>query len=266
MVDTETYPASALGINLVTPLWASDGFGGQTNQSGTSRVINSFDGDDFLFDQDIDLQLRVNTVNAALLALPVALFYDSNENPATLFDGGKWLPFTVPGINNTPNTDSRLLLPYNSAGALHNFIIPSSDPDMAFGKKIDFLPRVGTLLNVYSNNTADPSDFNLYSFGIRDLTRQKGGVTVLNNIINPILGEQAQVIYTMEDSGIATVQIFALDGSIVRVLHRERQAAGEYKQFWDGRNEAGDIVARGMYFVRVVAPGVDEIRNILLVK
>jgi hypothetical protein len=269
MLASEIYPASALGINLVTPLWASDGFGGQANQSGTARVINSFDGDDFLFDQDIDLQIRINSTDAGILALPVALFYDANENPATLFDGDNWLPFAVPGIDNTPNTNSRLILPYNTSGPLlnfHNFIIPSSDPDMSFGKRIDFLPRVGTLLNVYSNNPNDPSDFSLYSFGIRDLTRQKGGVTVLNNIINPTLGEQAQVIYTMEDSGIATVQIFALDGSIVRVLHRERQAAGEYRQFWDGRNEAGDIVARGMYFVRVVAPGVDEMRNILLVK
>jgi hypothetical protein len=35
---------------------------------------------------------------------------------------------------------------------------------------------------------------------------------------------------------------------------------------WDGRNLSGDPVARGMYFIRIVAPGIDEIRKVIVVR
>jgi len=70
----------------------------------------------------------------------------------------------------------------------------------------------------------------------------------------------------MARSGVVAAQVFALDGSLVRVLQRGRQAAGDYSLFWDGKNASGDIVARGIYFIRVVAPDIDETRNVLVIK
>jgi hypothetical protein len=35
---------------------------------------------------------------------------------------------------------------------------------------------------------------------------------------------------------------------------------------WDGRNRGGRDVARGIYFIKVVAPGVEETRKVLIVK
>jgi hypothetical protein len=35
---------------------------------------------------------------------------------------------------------------------------------------------------------------------------------------------------------------------------------------WDGRNRAGQAVSRGVYFIRIVAPGIDEIRKVLVAK
>ncbi len=45
--------------------------------------------------------------------------------------------------------------------------------------------------------------------------------------------------------------IFDLSGNLVRILQRGRQAAGSYTTAWDGTNQSGRIVARGMYFIRV---------------
>jgi flagellar hook assembly protein FlgD len=70
----------------------------------------------------------------------------------------------------------------------------------------------------------------------------------------------------MKRSGVVTVEVFALDGSAVQVLYRGRQAPGDYSVYWDGKNGGGHIVARGIYFVRVVAPDTDETRNILVIK
>jgi flagellar hook assembly protein FlgD len=53
---------------------------------------------------------------------------------------------------------------------------------------------------------------------------------------------------------------------VVRVLHRGRMGRGEYSTTWNGRNNSGDIVARGIYFVRVVAPGIDEYRKVIVAK
>jgi fibronectin-binding autotransporter adhesin len=36
--------------------------------------------------------------------------------------------------------------------------------------------------------------------------------------------------------------------------------------FWDGRNSGGRIVAKGIYFIRIVAPDIDETRKVLVVK
>jgi hypothetical protein len=105
-----------------------------------------------------------------------------------------------------------------------------------------------------------------FKFQIHNVTRQRGGVTILNNVIRPARGEQVYVDYTLHRSGPVTVQVFTLDGNLVRTLARVNKAAGEYRSGWDGKNNGGREVARGMYFIRVVAPDIDEIRKVMVVK
>ena len=57
-----------------------------------------------------------------------------------------------------------------------------------------------------------------------------------------------------------------MDGSIVSVLSSGNEAAGDHKVTWDGRNRAGQVVARGLYFIRAVGPKMDEIRKVLVVR
>ena len=63
-----------------------------------------------------------------------------------------------------------------------------------------------------------------------------------------------------------TITVFDLKGDIVNVLYRGQRGAGEYSTTWDGRNRGGRIVARGIYFIKVVGPGMNEIRKVLVVK
>jgi flagellar hook assembly protein FlgD len=63
-----------------------------------------------------------------------------------------------------------------------------------------------------------------------------------------------------------TITVFDLKGDIVNVLYRGQRAAGEYSTTWDGRNRGGRVVARGLYFIKVVGPDVNEIRKVLVVK
>jgi flagellar hook assembly protein FlgD len=91
-------------------------------------------------------------------------------------------------------------------------------------------------------------------------------VTILHNVINPLRGEKTNLHYVVDKPGYVTITVFDLSGDIVNVLYRGQQAAGQYSTSWDGRNRGGRIVARGLYFVRVVGPGFDEMRKVLVVK
>lgn len=105
-----------------------------------------------------------------------------------------------------------------------------------------------------------------WSYKIRDLRTQRGEVTIMHNVINPVRGETAKLHYVLDQTGYVTINVFDLKGDIVDVLVRGQQAKGEYSTSWNGRNRGGRIVARGIYFIRLVGPGFDEMRKVMVVK
>ncbi len=279
---TVTYPITNLGIDLVQPVWASDGSGGEKNQAGTDRVIHDFTGLEALTPRDITIQVNV-AGGSTFTSLPLRLFYDlgvTNSPPGKVTAGGLWLPTAIfqPTIGSTSTTfvvvptvgngAVRNLTPTatNAAGNLKTFVVPGSDSEMQSGSELQFIFRVGALFAVRGLDPGHPENLGVYRIPLKGITTQKNGVTILHNVIDPTQGQKTELLYTMSKSGVVTAQVFALDGSLVRILQRGRQAAGDYSLFWDGRNEGGKIVARGVYFIRVVAPDIDETRNVLVIK
>ena len=139
---------------------------------------------------------------------------------------------------------------------------------MEFILVLDIDPGAGVIWLPCLNfrDKKDPRTAEPWAYMVRDLRQQQGGVTITNNIIDPTKGEKANVHYVTTEAGIVTVQVFTMDGDIVDILYRGRRDAGEYSTTWDGRNRAGMTVARGVYFVSVVGPGINEIRKVLVVK
>jgi hypothetical protein len=106
-----------------------------------------------------------------------------------------------------------------------------------------------------------------FTVHVMDIVRQRSGATILNNVIYPDRGEKAFLDYRITKPGPVTIQVFTLDGNLVRQLERSgSKAAGEYVVEWDGKNSGGRVVARGMYFIRIVAPDIDEIRKVEVVR
>jgi flagellar hook assembly protein FlgD len=112
----------------------------------------------------------------------------------------------------------------------------------------------------------DPGAVRPFEYALHSIIQQRGQVTITNNVINPTAGQVAYLHYVMASAGNVTITVFDLSGSIVNVLARENQAAGTYTTAWDGKNRGGRAVARGIYFIRVVGPGFDEIRKVLVVR
>ncbi|MYG07143.1 hypothetical protein F4167_11105, partial [Candidatus Poribacteria bacterium] len=59
--------------------------------------------------------------------------------------------------------------------------------------------------------------------------------------------------YQLAEPAEVTIRIYAVDGSLVRVLSLGHQATGSYQSrtraaHWDGRNNQGEPVASGVYF------------------
>jgi hypothetical protein len=277
VMDTSvTYPISNLAIDLVQPVWASDGSGGEANTTGTAHVIHDFTGSSYLTASDITLQAKVqgSSSSSSNYTLPVQMFYDFNVASSRIANTiwlplGIYEPSTVTAkVPATGDSSARVLNPtaVDTSGSLKTFVAPGSDSGMSNGGQMQFLFRIGSTFAVRGTNGTDPRDIGMYLIPLKAVKTQKNGVTILHNVIDPTQGQETEILYTMKKSGVATVEVFALDGSAVRILHRGRQAPGDYSVFWDGRNEGGRVVARGIYFIRVVAPDTDETRNVLVIK
>lgn len=115
-------------------------------------------------------------------------------------------------------------------------------------------------------NISDLNSIDLWSLKIKSQTLQRGGATILNNVINVNVREQAVLRVDMPSAGNLNVFVMTLDGNIVRRLAHGRVTEGTHYYRWDGTNNAGNAVARGLYFVRVTGPGIDETRKVMCVK
>jgi len=256
-------------------------------------------------ENDIAVQVRLFNVNEfnGLGYNGLSFFYGFEvpvewRNPAAAAEkgkstGGLWLPRDMsnnknPLFNIVPDktvdiTTGRVgFYPaYNSyvtaAGQLFTFNISKSN--FSNGGKIEFVLRL-------EGKNGDPNMFiarldvppgvipsdwyahiRSFSFDILNTRQQRGGVTILNNVINSDKKEITYIRYNLPRPGRVTVQIYTLDGTLVKSIRRnEHREAGTYVDSWDGSNNGGRAAARGMYFVRVVGPDIDEIRKILVVK
>ena len=56
--------------------------------------------------------------------------------------------------------------------------------------------------------------------------------------------------------GMVDLAVYDLQGRRVRRLVHERRDASAYDEFWNGRNDAGTQMKNGIYFVRLMAPGL----------
>ena len=115
-------------------------------------------------------------------------------------------------------------------------------------------------------NAGDFSFVDLWSFSISGVSKQRGGVSILNNVINPETGERTAIEVDMKSAGNLNIFVMTLDGNIIRRLEKGTVSEGTHFYYWDGKNNAGNSVARGLYFVRVTGNGIDETRKVMVVK
>lgn len=115
-------------------------------------------------------------------------------------------------------------------------------------------------------NPADLTSIDLWSFIISEPQRQRGGVSIYSNVINATSKEFCTLEVNMPRDGNLRVIVNTADGNVVKYLESGRQTAGLHYYYWNGTNNSGKEVARGIYFIRVVGPDIEETRKVMVVK
>ena len=85
------------------------------------------------------------------------------------------------------------------------------------------------------------------------------------NAPNPF-NSQTVLAYFLHAPGPARLEVLALTGQRVAVLHQGPQQAGYHRLRWNGRDDAGRPVASGMYLYRLVTDEVVLARKLVLLR
>ncbi|TVR59780.1 MAG: hemagglutinin, partial [Spirochaetaceae bacterium] len=276
VTPTDVHRVTDIGIGVVEPVWASDGIRDDT-LGGVAESLRVFDGSGYLDKREITLQARIGPTLAS--SWPLTLHFDVDPDPSVFVNEfGYWVPSIVPGLSffkdddgldesEVYNPGARAASPVSIQGQLRTYVIPGAELSAAAdGASFQFHFRLGNIFTARLLNDDDPTTIVPWSFLLGGVIEQRGGVTIFNNVINPLENERTVITLRLPDAGLVTIQVMTLDGSLVRMVQRGRLGEGEHTFTWDGRNMGNREVARGMYFIRVVGPGIDEYRKVLVVK
>ena len=91
-------------------------------------------------------------------------------------------------------------------------------------------------------------------------------IGVYNNVFNPIEGEKAIIMVETEEQGYLRIGLYNTKGNKIRELVDEEKEADIHKYYWDGRNESGNVVGCGLYFVHIQAGDYKKTKKIVVVK
>lgn len=252
-VATIPFEVTDVVLSVVEPVWASDNSGGGSETGGGSSAVRRFDGTEKLPPLDIQLQVYNPT------PYEVNLVYEVEPLPS----------LEIQSVGSKPPENMQALAASSAIligvqNNLYTFYLPLSE--IHDGGRINFMFILGDMEAKRLVNPKDPSAVSLWSFVVQPIVRQRGGVTILTNKINPDLGEQTRIIYSVERAGSVSIVVTDLKGDIIDSLKRESQEPGEYQFTWDGRNRGERKVAPGLYFIKVVGPDINEIRKVLVIR
>jgi len=121
------------------------------------------------------------------------------------------------------------------------------------------------------NPFIDHPEFVAYIFqgiisGVEDGVPGAVPVTTISSIYPNPFNPTTTIDFSLTRSGPVRVEIYAIDGKLVRILLSEDRPAGDFQVQWDGSGNTGSRVPSGAYFCRVLGAGESDTQPLLLLK
>jgi hypothetical protein len=115
---------------------------------------------------------------------------------------------------------------------------------------------------VPGNNQLTDSVVVVAGSGVEEARAGVAGFAVQEPNPNPSAGKVA-LSYTLPRSLPVSVRVYTAGGGLVRVLGSGWQSAGGHSVPWDGRDDAGNAVGRGVYYLRLEAGEFSAARKLV---
>lgn len=89
--------------------------------------------------------------------------------------------------------------------------------------------------------------------------------TLYQNYPNPF-NPTTTIRYSLPKAGDVEVNIYDIQGRLIRSLENAYQQVGTHSLVWDSRNSSGSVVATGTYFYQVLFKGSALSKKLILIK
>jgi hypothetical protein len=192
--------------------------------------------------------LGINTFDAVEPvggAVQVAEWTDVNGN------GGQYPDYAAAVYNQGPNGSEVVYLPYDLAVIWNapGYEPPDGQP---FPARVIILDEI--LTGFDEDGTSPPNSVEL-----------PAKVLTVSNFPNPF-NPSTTIKMNLPKAGDVSLKVFNVRGELVKTLVDGPMIAGEHSVIWDGKTDAGNQTASGVYFYETRANGEVKINKMALVK
>lgn len=86
------------------------------------------------------------------------------------------------------------------------------------------------------------------------------------NLLKPMTGQVLNIYYVAPDSGPVEIDVYNVSGNRIQTLNGVSTAGTKEVVTWDGKDRNGNTVASGIYLIEIKAPGLHQVKKVLVVK
>ena len=192
-----------------------------------------------------------------------------NTRPVTDIDPATIkMSTTFPGAGSV--AEISVLAKGQSVGDIDNDNVPDMDVLFARSDVSALLGNVpnNTVITIVMTARTTAAKGNLPVQGqMSVLIKNSGGGAGVSAFARPNpFNPATKVEYSIKRDGPVSVRIYSIDGRLVKTLIEGPSTAGSHEVPWDGRDNAGNPVRSGMYFVKTTSGGESAVFKLALLK
>ncbi|MBN2010685.1 T9SS type A sorting domain-containing protein [candidate division KSB1 bacterium] len=242
------------GNYTITPL--RSGFGFEPTSRNYQPLTADHNSDDFVSTDTLAPQLKVLSPNGGeeiRVSTPDTIKWEVSDNDTVTFIN----------IHYSTNNGKEWHLIYGGTSSINSFAwLTPSQPYDNVRVKITVSDKSG---NVQSDESDDFFKI-IYETSIAGKEAAVPEKCYLyQNYPNPF-NNSTRLTYRIARQGDVRLDIYNMQGQLIRSLVNQQQTPGEFNVIWDGKNLQNHVVSSGQYLIRLRAPDYMATKHIVFMK